>query len=109
MTPDEDLRHAFDALSDRLRDTIAREVQQTSSLVATRVADLQPMLEEPGSLPRLLQGMRRIDAARSLTAVLDALVDGIAGDGVRVALLLVRAARVRSWRADGFAAALLPV
>jgi len=108
MLPDTDLRHAFDALSHRLRDTIAREMEQTAADIAARLADLPPGIDEPGSTARLLRGVRAIDGARSLTGVLDALVDATGGDGIRVALVLVRGPHLRRWRDRGFDSDALP-
>jgi hypothetical protein len=103
MTSDADLRHVFDALSDRLQATVAREVLQVRSEVAARIGDLQPPADESGSSAHhLLRGVRAIDAAPSLTGVLDALVEAIAADGIRVAVVLVRGAYLRPWRDQGF-------
>jgi hypothetical protein len=47
----------------------------------------------------LLDAVRTIDEARTLTAVLDALTARAAGEASRAGILLVRADRVRGWRA----------
>jgi hypothetical protein len=51
-------------------------------------------------MTHLLDAVRAIDEARSLTAVLDALVTNSANDAARAGVLLVRADRVRGWRDD---------
>ncbi len=55
------------------------------------------LTQEPAG-NRLLDAIRTIDEARSLTAVLDALVARAAGEASRAGALLVRAGRVRGWR-----------
>jgi hypothetical protein len=53
--------------------------------------------EEPAG-QRLLDAVRTIDAAGSLTAVLDALVACAAGEASRAGVVLLRIDRVRGWR-----------
>lgn len=93
MTDDEELRHALDALSDRLRETVTREVQQMTAQVVARPAS--PPIDA-GSTARVLDAMRAIDEARSLTAILDALRTSVARDSSRVMLWLVRGPRLTS-------------
>jgi chemotaxis protein histidine kinase CheA len=51
---------------------------------------------------RLLDAIRAIDRARSLTDILDALVDHAAREAGRAAVLLARGGRFRGWRFAGF-------
>jgi hypothetical protein len=88
MTSDEELRHALDALGDRLRETVTREVKHVAAQVAAppvptaRTGDLDAA--------RLLEGMRSIDRARSLSAILDALRASAEREASRVTILFVR-------------------
>jgi hypothetical protein len=50
----------------------------------------------------LLEAIRAIDNARSLTGVLDALVDHAAREAGRAAVLLVRGGKFRGWKFAGF-------
>jgi hypothetical protein len=80
-------------LDDRLRkavDTLRMVTEELS-------AESRP---QPHASRRLLDAIRTIDEARSLTAVLDALVARAAGEASRAGVLLVRAGRVRAWRDD---------
>ena len=51
---------------------------------------------------RLLDAVRAIDRARSLTDILDALVDHAAREAGRAAVLLARGGKFRGWRFAGF-------
>ena len=54
-------------------------------------------------LQRLLDSVRALDEARSLSQILDILTDRTVAEAPRVAVLMVQAARVRGWRFLGFA------
>ena len=54
-------------------------------------------------LQRLLESVRALDQARSLSQVLDTLADCTVAEAPRVAVLVVQGARVRGWRFVGFA------
>ena len=54
-------------------------------------------------LQRLLDSVRALGEARSLSQVLDILTDRTVAEAPRVAVLMVQAARVRGWRFLGFA------
>jgi len=58
---------------------------------------------DANELTRMIEGIRRLDRARTLTEVLDALAEVIAFEAPRVALFLVRGNRLAGWRASGFA------
>lgn len=57
---------------------------------------------DPGPSERMLEGIRSISAARSLSEVLDMLASGAAGEAARAGVLLVRGGRLRGWRFVGF-------
>jgi hypothetical protein len=116
MILDDRLKKAVDTLGDRLRDEIAREllmvteelsaearaerevaVQAAIASVQSAIVSSQPPARE-STVTRLLDAIRAIDEARSLTAVLDALVARAALETSRAGALLVRADRVRGWR-----------
>src|SRR5215471_5730534 len=116
MTLDARLKRAVDTLGDRLREEITRElrmmtdelsaealaareaaVQSAIAGVSSAIVATKPHADEPDG-KHLLDGIRALDAARSLTAVLDTLVERAAAAASRAGVLLVRADRVRSWR-----------
>jgi hypothetical protein len=130
MTFDEQLKRAFDTLSDRLRDEIDRQVQaaldevsasaraETDAAVAAAKAALPAPApaEVPAAeadVPRdtttdaaaagdgLLDAVRALDRAGSLTAILDTLVERVAQGEVGAGIWLVRGGHLREWRTKG--------
>ena len=110
MTFDDDLKRAFDALSDRLH----AEVQhQIDAAMAELRAATPPAVEPPSpppepppavqdtTVPDLAAAMRQMDEARSLTDVLDALTSGAARQSRGAAVRLRRGGRTEDWRAIG--------
>lgn len=99
MTFDEQLRRAFDTLTSRLHDDIRREVQivvdEALAVEPTRPADV------PAS-PRLLDAVRLLDRARSLSETLDTLASCAAAETPRAAVLTIRGGRAHGWRFIGF-------
>ena len=57
---------------------------------------------EPASTSRLLEGVKTLDDARSLTDVLDVLVYRARREAARAAILLVRGDQILGWRLAGF-------
>lgn len=108
MTFDEELRRAFDTLRDRLTDGIAREVQRvTDELVRSaedhaRPADVPQNAAPAAASERLLGSIRSIGAGRSLSEILETLVNCAAREAGRAAILLVRGDRLAGWRLVGF-------
>jgi len=121
MTFDQELKSAFDALSDRLQAEVARQVQaaleERAAADAARppVEDAGPAEEDAGPaeaghcVPEsdekgdgLLDTIRAMDESRSLTDALDALTTGVAGASTRAAVLLRRSGAWHTWRAIGF-------
>jgi hypothetical protein len=116
MTLDDRLKKAVDILGDRLRDEITRELRMVTEELSTEaraereaavqsaIAGIQSAIvasEPPAQQPagtHLLDAVRAIDEARSLTGVLDALVARAALEASRAGALLVRADRVGGWR-----------
>src|SRR5581483_4084861 len=98
MTFDDDLKRAFDALSDRLH----AEVQhQIDAAMAELRAATPPAVEPPSPPPEPPPAMRQMDEARSLTDVLDALTSGAARQSRGAAVRLRRGGRTEDWRAIG--------
>ena len=64
MQSDQEFGHAFDALGDRLRESVARDVQQTVAQLASSIRQSRDSAND-----RHLDAIRSIDSARSLTAV----------------------------------------
>jgi hypothetical protein len=127
MTFDDQLRRAFETLTDRLHDEISRHVQSvvdelTASAQAERnqavadaleqqpvavVATVEPAptadhATDDAARARLLDAVRAIDAAHTLSDILDALVRSAAGEADRAAILLVRDGGYTGWRSIGF-------
>jgi len=132
MTFDEQLRRAVETLADRLRDEITQQASIAADEIgaltraeraeadarayafgqeAGRIAGLQDgrltgLQDGDEAVARLADAIRAIDATRSLTSILDLLVTHAAREADRVALLLVRDAKLQRWRLVGFDAAL---
>jgi hypothetical protein len=102
MTFDEELKRAFDTLSERLQEEVVRQV------AAARVAPGDESLPatDLAASERLLTAIRAIDRASSLREVLDTPVSAAGREASRVALVLVRADKFHGWRFIGFGPAL---
>jgi hypothetical protein len=70
------------------------EQSRVEALAAERQGELQ-------QIERLLDAVRRIDGARTLSEVLDVLADVLAKEAPRVAVFLVRGGRLQGWRFAG--------
>jgi len=110
MTFDEQLRQAFDTLTDRLHGEIARQVEAAIAELSASAAaaqesvwqQAQPTEGNDGGSQRLVATIRTIDGARTLSEILDTLVSGAARETERAAVLLVRGGEYRGWRSIGF-------
>jgi hypothetical protein len=124
MTFDDELKRTFDTLTGRLRE-MDRQVRaamdelsasarsdaaaNTAVAVAAPPPWLEPAAQSDAVLPgpaadeRLLQGIRAIDAARSLSGILEALIAASADDNIGAGVWLVRDRQVRHWRSTGIA------
>jgi hypothetical protein len=123
MTFDEQLRRAFDTLTDRLRDEIDRQVHAAmDELAASARAEADAAVAAAAAAPapadvpkatethapidtsaseRLLEVIRAIDRARSLTEILDTLVAAVAQEEMGAGVWLVRSGGLRHWRSIG--------
>jgi hypothetical protein len=106
MTFDEQLRQAFDTLSDRYQDDIRREVQIAvdEALAARSAADSARAVEAADKNTRLLDSEQWLGRARSLGETLDTLASAAAREASRVAVLTIRGGRANGWRFIGFGA-----
>ena len=112
MTFDDELKHAFEALTARLQTELERQVQAVKDELATAAPppppppppkeELAPATHDAEADDRLVEGIRSIDNARSLSEILDALAIAAARDAARVAVLLARGGEWRAWRTSGF-------
>jgi len=109
---DEERREAA-ADVDAVRREMARELDAlradhaggARALTEARAAERQ---HELAQMERLTDAVRRIDAGRSLTDVLDALAEAAGREAPRVALFVLRGTRFTGWRHSGFAPGIDP-
>ena len=113
MTFDDELKHAFEALTARLQTELERQIDAAKAELAAVAPPPPPppppKEEEPAPSAigaeadeRLVEGIRSIDNARSLSEILDALASAAARDASRVAVLLTSGGEWRAWRTSGF-------
>ncbi len=105
MTLESQLKRALDDLSERLRDEVTRHVHAIGQELARDAAPPSPPAPPAPagpSVPSLLDGIRALDAAASLTGILDALMNAAAADPARAAILLPQGDHFKTWRLRGF-------
>ena len=125
MTFDDQLKRAFDTLTDHLRAEIERQVQTamdelsvsaraaTAAAVEAAASNAPTVMNIPSPVPEpagagdtatvthLRDAIRTIDGARSLTEILDALIAASAHDGMGAGVWLVRGGVLTHWRSNG--------
>src|SRR5438067_1664692 len=127
MTFDDQLKRAFDTLTDHLRAEIERQVQTamdelsasardaTAAAVEEAASNAPTVMNAPSpvaavepsgagdsaTVTQLLDAVRAIDAARSLTEILDALIAASAHDGMAAGIWLARGSVLTHWRSTG--------
>ena len=80
----------------------ARQQEQTAAAAAeARVSERQTQL---AVVERVLGAIRSLDAARSLSQVLSALLTAAAAEAPRVALFVMDGSQLKGWKAEGFGA-----
>lgn len=89
----------FAARADALRHEAHQHAER--SLLEARVAERHAELAQ---VERLVDAVRRLDGARSLTDALDVLVDVAAKEAPRVAVFMSRGTRVLGWKGAGLPA-----
>src|SRR5690242_18890361 len=111
MTFDAELKQTFDSLTERIQAEVARQVRALVEAMpppeppppAPPPAPATAALPETGrDEARLLDPLRAMDDARSLTDILDALTRGAADEAPRVAVLLRKSSGWSPWRTIGF-------
>jgi hypothetical protein len=105
MTLDDRLKRAVDTLGDRLREEITRELRVVTEELSARAqaereAAVQSARAQESDGKRILDSIRAMDEARSVTAALDMLVARAKAEASRAGVLLVRGDRIRGWRDD---------
>jgi hypothetical protein len=108
MTFEEQIASAFQTLTERLRGDVDREVQRrTAEIAAAAPPPVAPAPVEASPRPdsssaaRLTEAVRSIDAARSLTGILDALVTAARAEATSADVWLSRGGRLHHWRSSG--------
>jgi hypothetical protein len=108
MMAEAGLQRALDALSERLHADVDRQVRaalQELSQATLSAPTKQAVVAEPADAARserLVAAIQSVSEGRSLTEILDRLATAASAEASRVAVLLVRGDRVRSWRLAGF-------
>lgn len=103
MTFDQELKRTFDGLADLVQAEVSRQVREAIESRPVPDTSPAPVRHVPDTgLEPIVDGIRAIDAAGSLSATLDALTDGVAQHAARVAVLLRRTGRWHVWRSIGF-------
>ena len=98
--------------AERVLATRVGEVQAEADRTLAALAELEetvaaaPRPEEV--LGRVVDGVRRLDRASSLTDVLNALAEVAGGEAQRAGVVIVEGERIRGWRFVGFEPALPP-
>jgi hypothetical protein len=101
-------RHASERMASAIADAEARAFAagQDVGLQEGRTAGAHEAEHAAGhDVARLVDAMRTMDAAHSLTPILDALASAATAEAERAAVLLVRGNRAQVWRRNGFEAA----
>src|SRR5438094_8845014 len=112
MTFDDELKHAFEALTARLQTELERQIDAAKAVLAAaapppppppppKEEEAAPSARGAEADERLVEGIRSIDNARSLSEILDALASAAARDASRVAVLLTSGGEWRGWRPGG--------
>lgn len=94
------LEHERQAHQLALTDAVDRAKQALRSGVAD--AGAREREAAMAGFSRLLDGVRALDAASSLTELLDALTDAAAREAPRAAVLVLKGERVQGWKVRGF-------
>ena len=109
------LETALEAARDEAERVLARrvgEVQTETERTLAALAELEETLAaapKPAAvLGRVVDGVRRLDRASSLTDVLNALAEVAGSEAQRAGVVIVEGERIRGWRFVGFEPALPP-
>lgn len=108
MLSEQEIQHVVDVLLDRLRGSLAPEIRSVVLDVVERSKAERRQVREgaqqvaQAAVTRLLESVRRLDSASTLTAVLDTLVELVAAEAGRAAVFVAQDSSVRGWRFAGF-------
>jgi hypothetical protein len=98
------LREAVEAVENRMRTAMAEGELRAANDLNTAVADARVKEREieMAAVSRLLESIRGLDGASSLSEVLDALALAAAREAARAAVVVLRNDRIQGWRMSGF-------
>jgi hypothetical protein len=104
MSFDEQLRRAFATLTDRLHDDIRREVQVAvdEALAGVPAPSTAPSIDVPTGRQQLLDSVRWLGRAQSLSETLDTLARCAAREAPRAAVVTRHGGRIHGWRFVGY-------
>jgi hypothetical protein len=100
------MRDALEAAEHRMRIALADGQAKAAEELKAAVADARVKEREieMAGVSRLLESVRGLDGATSLSEVLDALALAAAREAARAAVVVLRADRIQGWRMTGFGA-----
>jgi hypothetical protein len=100
------MRDALEAAEHRMRIALADGQAKAAEELKGAVADARVKEREieMAGVTRLLESVRGLDGATSLSEVLDALALAAAREAARAAVVVLRADRIQGWRMTGFGA-----
>lgn len=98
------VHEALQTAENRMRMALAdREAKAAEDLrAAVAAARVKERESEMAGVSRLLESVRGLDGATSLSEVLDALALAAAREAARAAVVVLRAERIQGWRMSGF-------
>lgn len=101
---DQKMHHALEAAENRMRIALADgEAKAAEALkAAVAAARVKEREIEMAAISRLLESIRGLDGATSLSEVLDALALAAAREAARAAVVVLRNDRIQGWRMSGF-------
>jgi hypothetical protein len=106
---DADLERALSTLTSRLHDDVSRHVRSVGAELAAAAARIVPPPPEPlpepppeREPPSIVEGVRAIGEARSLTDILGSLVTQVARHAARARVVLVRGDGFKTFRSQNF-------
>ena len=100
------MHDALEAAEHRMRIALADGQAKAAEELKTAVADARVKEREieMAGVSRLLESVRGLDGATSLSEVLDALSQASAREAARAAVVVLRNDRIQGWRMSGFGA-----
>lgn len=101
---DQKMHDAVAVVENRMRMALADSEARAAADLKAAVADARVKEREieMAAVSRLLESVRGLDGATSLSEVLDALALAAAREAARAAVVVLRADRIQGWRMSGF-------